>query len=104
MEGYEIVDAVTEEGRAKVAEYEREKAETVRHGQQLYAKIKRSSKYYGQNSWAKAEPRRWGGFPFKVRVDPAYGEYCVQGGPGGQYRLSDVNLYIIEEGRELRIS
>jgi len=28
----------------------------------------------------------------------------VQGGPGGQYRLSDVNLFVVDEGREVRIS
>lgn len=104
MQHMEIVDMSTEEGRAKVDEYERDKAETVRYGQQIYAKIKRSSKYYNQNEWAAAEPKRWGGFPFKVRVDPAYGEYCIQGGPGGQYRMADVNLYVVEDGRELRIS
>lgn len=30
--------------------------------------------------------------------------YAVQGGPGGQYRLKDVNLFIVEDGREMRIS
>jgi hypothetical protein len=104
MEHMEIVDMSTEEGRATVEEYDRDKAETVRFGQQLFAKIKRSSKYYNQNEWAEAEPKRWGGFPFKVRVDPTYGEYCIQGGPGGQYRLADVNLFVVEGGRELRIS
>lgn len=73
-------------------------------GQQLYAKIKRSSKYYYQNDWAKKDPASWGGFPFKVTVVAAYPDYQVQGGPGGQYRLSDVNLFVIEDGHELRIS
>ena len=86
MEHMEIVDMSTEEGRATVEEYERDKAETVRFGQQLFAKIKRSSKYYNQNELA------------------TYGEYCIQGGPGGQYRLADVNLFVVEGGRELRIS
>jgi hypothetical protein len=36
---------------------------------QLYAKIKKSSKYYYQNDWAKAEPNRWG-WPFKVEIVP----------------------------------
>ena len=96
MEGYRIVDMGTPEGRAKVARYEAEKAEKVRSGQQLYAKIKRSSKYYGQGEK---------GALFEVFVEagnPA--AYLVQGGPGGQYRLSDVNLYIVEDGREVRIS
>lgn len=103
MNRIEVVNMNTEEGRRKVEAYDRAKADEVRRGQQLYAKIKRSSKYYSQNDLAKANAW-WGGFPFKVIVDPAYGEYCVQGGPGGQYRLRDVNLYVIEDGRELRIS
>jgi len=104
MSHYEIIDMNSEEGRAEAEEYERQKAEKVRIGQQLFAKIKRSSKYANQNDWAAAEPKRWGGFPFKVRIEPAYGEYCVQGGPGGQYRLADVNLYVVEDGVELKIS
>jgi hypothetical protein len=72
--------------------------------QQLYAKIKRTSKYSHQNDWAKAEPSRWGGFPFKVTVIATQDEYCVQGGPGGQYRLADVNLFIVQDGREQKIS
>ncbi|KAB2839893.1 MAG: hypothetical protein F9K47_14920 [Burkholderiales bacterium] len=68
----------------------------MKSGQQLHAKIKRSSKYYGQGEK---------GALFEVFVEagnPA--AYLVQGGPGGQYRLSDVNLYIVEDGREVRIS
>ena len=49
--------------------------------QQLYAKIKRNSKYYGQNQMAKMD----GEFPFPVTItnvnDPDC--YFVQGGPGG---------------------
>ena len=46
-----------------------------------------------------------GGWPFAVYVlpgDPA--GYVVQGGPGGQYRLSDVSLFVVEHGQELKIS
>lgn len=73
--------------------------------QQLYAKIKKSSKYFDQNWYAERNPERWG-WPFAVQVcpdnpDPA--GYIVQGGPGGQYRLSDVNLYVIESGHEIKI-
>lgn len=96
MEGFEVVDMGTTEGRAKVAAYEAEKAEKVKSGQQLYAKIKRSSKYYGQGER---------GALFKVFVEagnPA--AYLVQGGPGGQYRLADVNLFIVQDGLEVRIS
>jgi hypothetical protein len=105
MTSFEFADMSTPEGRAKVEAYEREKAESIRRGQQIYAKIKRSSKYYYQNEWAQADPNRWGGYPFPVFVeagDPA--GYVVQGGPGGQYRLADVNHYVIDGGRELRIA
>jgi len=72
---------------------------------QLYAKIKRSSKYYGQNSFAIQKNE----FPFPVYIDPDWmGENkvdggCVRGGPGGNYRLTDVNLFIMENGEEFRI-
>lgn len=96
MEGYRILDLGTHEGRAESARYEAEKAEKVRSGQQLYAKIKRSSKYYGQGEK---------GALFEVFVEAGHPEaYLVQGGPGGQYRLADVNLFIVNEGREVRIS
>lgn len=74
---------------------EQAKAEKVRRGQQLHAKIKRTSKYFGQSA---------PGALFSVFLDPACGDYCVQGGPGGQYRLADVNLFVIEDGQELRIA
>lgn len=98
MEGssYRILDMATPEGRAECERYDAEKAEKVRSGQQLYAKIKRSSKYYGQGKK---------GALFEVFVEAGHPEaYLVQGGPGGQYRLVDVNLYIVDEGREVRIS
>lgn len=64
--------------------------------QQIYAKIKRSSKYYGQTDANEL---------FPVFIMPYAGDYSVQGGPGGQYRLCDVNLFIIsEDGKSLRIS
>ena len=94
--GIEIMDMGTAEGRAKVAAYEEEKAEMVKSGQQLFAKIKGTSKYYGQTAI---------GALFPVFVEAGYAEgYVVQGGPGGQYRLRDVNLFVVEDGREMRIS
>jgi hypothetical protein len=70
--------------------------------QQLYAKIKRNSKYAHQNEQAKGFGH---GLPFKVSIVPAFGEYCVQGGPGGQYRLADVQLFIkSDDGKEMRIA
>ncbi len=62
--------------------------------QQIFAKIKRSSKYFGQGD----------GKLFKVTIDGGDWEYRVKGGPGTQYRLVDVNLYVVEEGNEIRIS
>lgn len=50
----------------------------------LYAEIKKSSKYYGQG--AKGEK-------FPVTIQSA--RYCVQGGPGGQYRIEDVHLFAL---------
>ena len=65
---------------------------------QLYAKIKRTSKYYGQTSPGEL-------FPVVIDADEAKWEYIVIGGPGGRYRLSDVNLFICgETGREVRLS
>jgi hypothetical protein len=55
--------------------------------QQLYAKIKKSSKYDGQGD----------GKPFPVTIDGrGYDDYLIQGGPGGCYRLGDVNLYVLD--------
>lgn len=98
MEGntYRILDMGTPEGRAECERHDAEKAEKVKSGQQLFAKIKRSSKYYGQGER---------GALFEVFVEagnPA--AYLVQGGPGGQYRLSDVNIFVVQGEREVRIS
>ena len=65
-------------------------------GQQLYAEIKRSSEYAHQAD---------AGELFPVYVDPCRGgDYQVMGGPGGQYRLRDVSLWVIENGKKLRLS
>lgn len=69
----------------------------TQEGQQLYAKIKRSSKYYGQSGRNEI-------FPVYVCSGPDWGEYIVQGGPGGQYRLCDVNLFIVHAGYQQRIA
>lgn len=90
--------------REQIEQQQREKEAGVKRGQQLFAKIKKSSKYFHQNQWAKNQPAHWGGFPFKVFIDPLGGDYCVQGGPGGQYRLTDVNIFVVEGGRELRVA
>ncbi|MDF0732346.1 hypothetical protein P0Y43_16670 [Pseudomonas entomophila] len=64
------------------------------YGQQLYARIKRSSEYAHQAAYS-----------FTVRVGhPTHGEYGVYGGPGGVYRLRDVDLFVIVEGKEYGLS
>lgn len=63
-------------------------------GQQLYAKIKKSSEYAHQSDKL---------FPVRVTSAP-YNDYVVQGGPGGVYRLRDVSFYVIEDGRKYRLN
>lgn len=65
---------------------------------QLYARIRESSKYHGQTK---------DGALFPVYIDPnaVDVDYVVKGGPGGQYRLRDVDLIVIgERGYETVIS
>ncbi len=93
----QLFDMNTQEGRDAVAEYDRKFKDTLTKGQQLYAKIKRSSKYFGQTGRNEI-------FPVRVMNTQIYGEYNVQGGPGGQYRLSDVNLFVIHGGHPQRIA
>lgn len=53
---------------------------------ELYAKIKKSSKYY----WSQHDPEN----PyFAVSITDDCEGYNVIGGAGGQYRLADVSLY-----------
>lgn len=92
----EIIDMNTPEGRAKVVEYEKDKAERIACGQQIYARIKRSSKYYGQTAPDEL-------FPVYLEAMGYREGYVVQGGPGGQYRLRDVDLYVVENEHEMRI-
>lgn len=69
--------------------------------QQLYAEIKKSSKYASQAALAKSQ----GEYPFKVRIEGYTDGYVVQGGPGGQYRLEDVHLFVTDsQGRKVRIT
>lgn len=82
--------------RASIEQARRDQAEKVDGGQRLYAVIKRSSKYYGQTE--KGEM-------FPVFVEAGHPDaYVVKGGPGGQYRLADVNLYIASGNNALRIN
>lgn len=64
--------------------------------QQLYAKIKKSSKYYGQTAPGER-------FEVHIRHQGGY-EYVVRGN-NNDYRLADVNLFVVsDEGIELRIA
>ena len=63
-------------------------------GQQLYAKIKKSSEYAHQSDKI---------FPVRVTSAP-YNDYVVQGGPGGVYRLRDVSFYVIEGSKQYRLN
>ena len=63
-------------------------------GQQLYAHLKKSSDYAHQTDKL---------FPVVVCKAP-YDDYIVHGGPGGVYRLRDVNFYVIEDGKQYRLS
>jgi hypothetical protein len=67
---------------------------------QLYAKIKRSSKYYSQNEYAKRDKSM--GFPFPIKF--VGGHYMFRGGPGGQYRKEDVNIFVKLGNDFVRIS
>jgi hypothetical protein len=69
---------------------------------QLFAEIKKSSKYAHQADWCRNGTY---GYPFRVVVEAdGAGDYIVHGGPGGRYRLSDVNLYVMNGGKKTRIS
>ena len=54
-------------------------------GQRLLARIRPTSKYSGQGD---------DGALFPVAV-ASVDEYCVVGGPGGKYRLRDVDLFAV---------
>lgn len=64
--------------------------------QQLYAKIKKSSKYSGQE-YNLAE------YPFPVEIVDSKDDYMVRGGPGGNYRLKDLELFVKVKGKNIKI-
>lgn len=74
-----------EELRQKFDALKARDAALTENGQRLMARIRRSSKYHDQGE---------AGALFPVCVTGA-GDYCVQGGPGGQYRLDDVDLFVV---------
>lgn len=63
-------------------------------GQQLYAQIRKTSKYAHQTDKL-----------FKVRVGKApYDKFVVHGGPGGLYALRDVHFYVLVDGKPMRLT
>ncbi|MCY1561633.1 hypothetical protein D9M68_989200 [compost metagenome] len=70
-------------------------------GQQLYAGIKGSSKYASQADWHRTHGWPYP-FPVSLQLDPM--GYVVKGGVGGQYRMEDVELYVIEDGQQIRVA
>lgn len=63
--------------------------------QQLYAEIKRTSEYAHQADSGEL-------FPVEVSPGNPCG-YVVFGGPGGQYRMRDVSLWVVENGKRMRL-
>ena len=78
-----VVDV--EKMREQFAAIEARQTVLTEDGQKLLARIRPISKYFGQGEE---------GALFPVCIGPA-GEYCVLGGPGGQYRLLDVDLFAV---------
>jgi len=68
--------------------------------QQLYAEFKRSSPYLRQIERCRNSRH---GYPFKVRITADPRGLVVKGGLSGHYRLSEVNLYVIEKGVKIRL-
>ena len=76
-------------------------------GTRLVAKIKKSSKYFGQSSVADrlaGRPRTDAEFFPVVVVGDGPGDYVLAGGPGGRYRLEDVDLFaLVADGKRIKI-
>lgn len=63
-------------------------------GQQLYARIRKTSKYAHQTDKL-----------FEVRVGKApYDNFVVHGGPGGVYALRDVHFYVMVDGKPMKLT
>lgn len=63
---------------------------------ELYAEVKPRNRLAYHNQLARTRPY---GCPFPVTIDTRLvqddvDQGCVKGGPGGQYRLKDVNLFV----------
>jgi len=66
---------------------------------QLYAKIKKNSKYFYQNEWAK---RKGYGLPFAVEIENTSDKYCVYGADN-QYYIADLNFFVLVDGQYLKL-
>lgn len=69
---------------------EARRAVLTQDGQKLLARIRPNSKYYGQGDAGDM-------FPVCIGLS---GDYVVLGGPGGQYRLCDVDLFAVFDGEK----
>lgn len=81
-----VIDLV--DFNARVAELDAMCARTLVTGQRLLARIRPSSKYYGQGDEGAL-------FPVVITAPD---DYQARGGPGGQYRLKDIDLFAVFEG------
>lgn len=89
----EPFDMTTPEGVAAAFEVQTQREKTaLENCTPLYAEIKKSSKYYGQTKPGAL-------FPVWISCGD---EYAVQGGPGGQYRIKDVWLWVLDSERKLK--
>lgn len=75
--------------------------------QQLFARIKPESEYAYQSKYIRGGKAPM--FPVEVRAPQGQEigcaeHYSVKGGPGGQYRLIDVDLFIIDGEVEVQIA
>ncbi len=82
--------------RAKMAAHQAKCQELLGTGQKLLARIRPSSKYYGQGNEDAL-------FPVVVTYPTDYG---IVGGPGGQYRHCDVDLFVVfmEDAEPIQIT
>ncbi len=67
---------------------------------QLFAVVRESSKYHSQNEIAREQ----GYFPIPVTIQPSLDSFVVKGGPGGQYRLEDVDIFVEYGGEWVQIT
>ena len=100
----EFFDEIAAEDEAHQADIARRSAA----GTRLVAKIKKSSKYFGQSSVADrlaGRPRTDAEFFPIVVVDDGPCDYVLAGGPGGRYRLADVDLFaVVVGGKRIKLN